>query len=129
MLVSMRPGWAVPLVLATLVAACASPRPVRGPEQPVAPPASSTTAPAKAPESRAQFEAAVKPILVSSCMPCHFPGGKMYASLPFDDPATVASHSEGILRRIKDPEKKKALDTWLASRETYQGAVAGVPKQ
>ncbi len=41
----------------------------------------------------------------------------MYARLPFDDPTTVASHSGGILRRIKDPENKKALEAWLATRE------------
>jgi hypothetical protein len=35
----------------------------------------------------------------------------------FDDPATVASHSGGIVRRIKDPESKKALEAWLAARE------------
>ncbi len=38
----------------------------------------------------------------------------MYTSLPFDDPATVAGHSEGVLRRIKDPDNKKALDAWLS---------------
>jgi hypothetical protein len=37
----------------------------------------------------------------------------MYASLPFDDPSVVASHSEGVLRRIKDPETRQALETWL----------------
>ncbi len=111
----MRPWWPVPLVLVTLSATCASPRPASAPAPP-APPTSSSTAPAKALESRALFDASVKPILLSSCMPCHFPGGKMYASLPFDDPATVASHSEGILRRIKVPEKKRAFDTWLATR-------------
>jgi hypothetical protein len=48
-------------------------------------------------------------------MPCHFPGGKMYDKLPFDDPDVVASHSEGILRRIKAQEKREPLEAWLKS--------------
>jgi hypothetical protein len=116
MLVSMQRGRAVTVVLATLVSACASPRPASAPAA-LAPLAPASTAPATPPESRTEFEESVKPILVSSCMPCHFPGGKMYASMPFDDPATVASHSEGILRRIKDTEKTRALNDWLATDE------------
>ncbi len=39
----------------------------------------------------------------------------MYASMPFDDPSVVSSHSEGILRRIKAPEKREPLESWLRS--------------
>jgi hypothetical protein len=76
-------------------------------------------APAQAPPGAdtpaSLFETRAKPVLVSSCMPCHFPGGKMYERLPFDDPGVVASHSEGILRRIKDPEKRAALEAFLGA--------------
>jgi hypothetical protein len=39
----------------------------------------------------------------------------MYGSIPFDDPSVVASHAEGILRRIKAPEKREPLERWLRS--------------
>jgi hypothetical protein len=123
----MRP-WRVAVVVAVLGAACATPRPAAAPVPapapvPTPPPASSApAAPASAPaappvatDSRAVFDDTIKPILVSSCMPCHFPGGKMYATMPFDDPQVVSSHSEGILRRIKAPEKREPLERWLQS--------------
>src|SRR5262245_17877397 len=117
----MRPWSPAALVAVVVAAACATPRPAtapaaapaapspavsepvpaaRAPEPPPSPPSAPTPAAA---DSRAAFESTVKPILVSSCMPCHFPGGKMYDKLPFDDPTVVASHSEGVLRRIKAP--------------------------
>ncbi len=111
----MRP-WRVAVVVAALGAACATPRPAATPAiTPAPPPGSpSPTAPASTGPD-AVFDGSIKPIMVSSCMPCHFPGGKMYASMPFDDPKTVASHSEGILRRIKAPEKREPLEAWLRS--------------
>jgi hypothetical protein len=123
----MRP-WRAAVVVAVLGAACATPRPAAAPvpapapappsaavpeSSPVSPP--EDPAPSAASDSRAVFDSTVKPILVSSCMPCHFPGGKMYASMPFDDPGVVSSHSEGILRRIKAPEKRDPLESWLRS--------------
>jgi hypothetical protein len=79
------------------------------------PPASIPAPSAALHDSDAVFDDTVKPILVSSCIPCHFPGGKMYGSIPFDDPSVVASHAEGILRRIKAPEKREPLERWLRS--------------
>jgi hypothetical protein len=81
----------------------------------LAAPDSPPAAPPVATDSRAVFDDTIKPILVSSCMPCHFPGGKMYSTMPFDDPKVVSSHSEGILRRIKAPEKREPLESWLQS--------------
>ena len=102
MLVPMRP-WRAAVVVAALGAACATKHPAALPA--LAPAADTDTV----------FHGTIKPIMASSCMPCHFPGGKMYASMPFDDPKTVASHSEGILRRIKAPEKREPLEAWLRS--------------
>jgi hypothetical protein len=39
----------------------------------------------------------------------------MYDRLPFDDPATVRSHQEGVLRRIKVAEERALLERWLAT--------------
>jgi hypothetical protein len=129
----MRPWSSAALVAVVVTAACATPRPATAPIAAAPSPAASdpspvAQAPAPAPSpsaldpsppppaasgSSAQFEATIKPILVASCMPCHFPGGKMYERLPFDNPDVVASHSEGILRRIKAPEKREPLEAWL----------------
>lgn len=55
------------------------------------------------------FIQSIKPILVNHCNPCHFPGGKMYARLPFDDPQSILTvKEERVLMRIKD-EKEKAI--------------------
>jgi hypothetical protein len=59
------------------------------------------------------FRATIRPILSEHCGACHDPGGKMYARLPFDDPRVVASHSEGVLRRLKGDDRE-ALQRWFA---------------
>ena len=59
------------------------------------------------------FATTVRPILATRCAPCHNPGGRMYARLPFDDPKVVSSHSQGVLRRLKGDDRE-ALEKWLA---------------
>ena len=56
------------------------------------------------------FAATVGPVLHSRCQPCHFPGGKMYERLPFDDPATVVEHASPISRRLKDEDLERLRD-------------------
>jgi hypothetical protein len=60
------------------------------------------------------FTSTVRPILASKCTPCHEPGGKMYGSLPFDKSETIASHREGVLKRLKGDDRA-AVEKWLAS--------------
>ncbi|MFN2386757.1 MAG: hypothetical protein ABR576_10815 [Thermoanaerobaculia bacterium] len=60
------------------------------------------------------FASSVRPVLSRRCAPCHEAGGKMYARMPFDNPQTISSHSEGISRRLKG-EDLDALKKWLAS--------------
>jgi hypothetical protein len=60
------------------------------------------------------FASSVRPVLVAHCSPCHEPGGKLYAKLPFDDPSVVAGHSAGVLRRLKG-EDREAVEKWLAT--------------
>ncbi len=66
------------------------------------------------PPAAPTFEATVRPILASRCAPCHNPGGKKYAELPFDQPDVVSSHAGGIRRRLKG-EDLQALEKWLAT--------------
>src|SRR5262252_3296605 len=43
---------------------------------------------------RPTFASDIRPILQSSCQPCHFQGGKMYEKLPFDKPQTIWQNYE-----------------------------------
>jgi hypothetical protein len=58
------------------------------------------------------FRDKVQPVLAARCVPCHFPGGVMYARLPFDDPQAVRSRTEGVLRRLKGADRD-TVAAWL----------------
>ena len=82
---------------------------------------SAPAAPENAPSSGVQaaaasdlFASTVRPVLAAKCAPCHEPGGKMYGSLPFDKGDTIASHREGVLKRLKGDDRA-AVERWLAS--------------
>ena len=60
------------------------------------------------------FATVIRPVVEAHCAPCHEPGGKMYARLPFDDPKVLSSHSEGVLRRLKGEDREK-FERWIAS--------------
>jgi len=127
--IGMSPRILGSALLGAIACGCAGRQPVAAPAQ-QAPPAQ-VAAPAAAPASQpeavatsapqasaiatpeATFDASIKPILVQNCMPCHFPGGKMYERLPFDDPTVVRSHPEGVLRRLKDPETRLVVERWI----------------
>lgn len=68
---------------------------------------------ATAPPSKdSVFRSEIRPILVTRCAPCHEPGGKLYAKLPFDDPA-VLSHVPGVTKRLKGDDLK-TFERWIA---------------
>jgi hypothetical protein len=92
-----------------------SPAPASVPEPSLAPsvPEAVPAAAAARPDT---FRAEIAPLLAQRCAPCHNPGGKMYDRLPFDDPATVAGHPEGILKRIKDPAEHALIERWIAEQ-------------
>jgi hypothetical protein len=122
----------LPSLLAIVVplAACAGPRALERPApaaaavEPPGPAISET--PAAAPAARAGpaagapadavFAATVRPILASRCTPCHEKGGRMYERLPFDDGSVVASHADSVVRRLKEPKEKEAVQAWVARR-------------
>jgi hypothetical protein len=93
-------------------------RPLDRPSPTAATAAAIAPIPPEAPETAAPqlaaFRASVRPILSVKCAPCHEPGGKMYARLPFDDATTVASHAARMATRLKG-EERKALETWAAA--------------
>lgn len=55
-------------------------------------------------EEKLDFAIHVVPILEKKCSPCHFTGGKMFASMPFDQDTTIIQHESGILKRFSDDE-------------------------
>ena len=61
------------------------------------------------------FPKDVQPVLSRRCQPCHFPKGKMYEKLPFDDPATVRRLGEQLFTRIKDEKERDLLRAFFAS--------------
>jgi cytochrome c553 len=76
-------------------------------------PMATPSVPAKPVVADAAFETKVRPILATSCAPCHNPGGKMYDRMPFDDAKIVRSHADGIRKRLKG-DNLQALEAWLA---------------
>jgi hypothetical protein len=121
--------FASSVAVVVIAAACADHRPLQVAAVPsapsAAPPAVSATEaaprvpPAPLAEATAaapdRFQAEVKPLLMRRCTPCHAPGGRMYARMPFDDPATIVAHQEGILRRLKDADEHALVERWLAA--------------
>jgi hypothetical protein len=95
------------------VPATASPTVSATEAAPPVPPAPLAEATAAAPD---RFQAEVKPLLMRRCTPCHAPGGRMYARMPFDDPATIVAHQEGILRRLKEADEHALVERWLGSK-------------
>ena len=63
------------------------------------------------------FEADVAPILQRKCTPCHYPGGKMYAKLPFDRPETIVKLGERLFTRIKDEAEREKIRRFLKAAE------------
>lgn len=93
--------------------------PGHGCETATAPPAPLPAAPAAATPAPAPdaFASTVRPILRERCAPCHEPGGKLYAKLPFDDRNVVAAHPEGILKRLQGSDRE-AVEKWLRETKT-----------
>jgi hypothetical protein len=59
------------------------------------------------------FRTRIQPILQKNCTPCHFPGGKMYARMPFDKGETILNHEAGILKRIKKEEEQSLIKQFI----------------
>jgi hypothetical protein len=66
------------------------------------------------PPARVEFQRDVRPILEQHCQPCHFPGGKMYAHLPFDKAETVDKLGTKLFTRIKKESEQKVIRAYLA---------------
>ncbi|MFN0173133.1 MAG: hypothetical protein ACKVU0_00700 [Saprospiraceae bacterium] len=58
----------------------------------------------------------IQPILEKGCSPCHFPGGKMYDPMPFDQAKTILDHKSGMLKRFNKPEEKQLMERFFAEQ-------------
>ena len=101
----------VPLLILLLVS--------RGPEQDEAPKkvVAAKLAPAKLVGVQIDYRKDVQPIFEKNCNPCHFPGGKMHARLPFDDGATIAKLGKKVFSRIKDEPSREVIRKYLATAQ------------
>ena len=64
------------------------------------------------------FVQQIQPVLVKNCSPCHFPGGKMYAKLPFDVPQTIVTlKKERVLMRLKNEEEKELVKRFIEQKQ------------
>jgi len=64
------------------------------------------------------FKTMIQPIFEKRCNPCHFPGGKMYEKMPFDNPKTILDHEAGILKRIKVDEEVELVKRFINSNKS-----------
>ena len=67
-------------------------------------------------KARVDFDTQLKPIFKSKCMPCHFSGGQMYDSLPFDKPETIRKLGTRLFTRIKEDEDRKLIESFLTQQ-------------
>ena len=67
------------------------------------------------------FARDVQPILQKRCEPCHFPGGKMYAKLPFDRAETVRLLGEKLFTRIHDEGERRLIRDYLKQEPEGSG--------
>ena len=62
---------------------------------------------------RPTFASDIRPLLESSCQPCHFQGGKMYEKLPFDKPETITKLGTKLFTRIKNEDERRIIREFL----------------
>lgn len=77
-------------------------------------PGAAAPIPAHVSPHRIDFATQIQPILTARCQPCHFPVGKMYASLPFDRAETVLRLREKLFTRLKDESERRTIRQFLA---------------
>ena len=68
----------------------------------------------------ASFTSDIAPILSKNCQPCHFPGGKVFAKLPFENYFTVKKLGLKLNTRFKKEEQQTLVKSWVK---------AGSPKE
>jgi len=109
----------IPLLLLLLLGCVHSPEPIREPAS-LSSPAPVVPAQAPAPPGdpslpSVDFDSRVRPLLQARCSPCHFPGGIMYARLPFDQADTVRCLGTRLFTRLQAKEDQALILQFVAS--------------
>ena len=65
------------------------------------------------------FKSVILPLLQKNCSPCHFPGGKMYAKMPFDKAETIVNHQVGALKGFNDINEKELLKQFIENEKLH----------
>ena len=65
-------------------------------------------------QTKIDFNTQIRPLLESSCTPCHFANGKVYERLPFDRPETIKRLGTKLFTRIKDENEQRLIREFLA---------------
>ena len=66
--------------------------------------------------ARIDFATQIKPLLDPKCQPCHFNGGKVYATMPFDRAETIKTLGTKLFTRIKDKKQQQLIRDFLAQQ-------------
>ena len=59
------------------------------------------------------YQKDILPLLQANCNPCHFPVGKVYKKLPFDDSVTVTALGKKLNTRLKVKEQQAIINNWV----------------
>ena len=81
------------------------------PAEPAVPAATPAAVPAL--PGRVDFTAQILPLLQQKCFPCHFPGGRMYDRLPFDQEGTIRLLGTQLFSRLRDPLDQEMVRAYL----------------
>ena len=66
-----------------------------------------------------EFTTIIQPILQKNCSPCHFPGGKMYATIPFDKCEAIINHAAGALKRFSDKKENELVKLFIEKNKPH----------
>src|SRR5262245_14026108 len=65
---------------------------------------------------RPTYASDVRPILQSSCQPCHFQGGQTYEEWRFDKPETISTLGTKLFTRMKDEDQQRVIREFRSER-------------
>ena len=64
-------------------------------------------------QDSSDYQKTLEPLFRKNCSPCHFPGGKMYERMPFDQDSTIIHHQGGIMKRISKADERKLINDYI----------------
>jgi hypothetical protein len=76
--------------------------------------------PRRVDSAKVSYIASIAPLLVKNCQPCHYPGGKVFKKLPFENYLVVKKLGLKLNTRFKTEEQQSLVKRWVE---------AGAPKE